>query len=355
MENLFAAWREFKKGKEKKRDVQEFALNLEKKVFELHADLVGNQYQHSQYTAFSVCDPKPRRIHKASVRDRLLHHAITRVIEPIFERTFIFDSYSSRQDKGTHRAIQRFHQFAWKLSRNRTRTVWVLQCDIRKFFDSVDHAILIDIISKRIKDGKTRQLIEKIICSFVSPSHPLSISPSGRGRGIGIPLGNLTSQLLANVYLNELDQFVKRTLRIKHYVRYADDFAIVSYNRIELENMIPLLDDFLRTYLKLSLHPRKVTIKKFHRGIDFLGYVIFPTHAILRTKTKRRMFKKIAAGRINLNEGRISEESFHQSVQSYLGMLQHCRAKGLGNIVSKIRGCNGVDKKPLSCYYMWSI
>lgn len=183
LENLFGAWRKFKKGKMKKKDVQEFALNLEDNIFGLHEDLKSGNYHHSNYTSFFVRDPKLRHIHKVIVRDRLMHHAVCRIIEPIFEKTFIFDSYSSRRDKGTYKAIRRFKKFAWKLSQNDIKTVWVLKCDVRKFFDSVNHNILLGLIKNRIKDEQALGLLEKVIKSY------------NKEKGKGLPLGNLTSQL----------------------------------------------------------------------------------------------------------------------------------------------------------------
>lgn len=281
LENIFSAWNEFKKGKEKKFDIQEFSMNLEDHIFEIHSRLHSGLYHHSPYVSFFIEDPKLRHIHKAGVADRVLHHAILRVIEPIFEKVFIFDSYSSRKNKGTHKAVQRLNEFARKLSRNNTKTVWALQCDIRKFFDSVDHKILLQLIGKKIYDKKTLELFRNIVNSFETE------------KGKGMPLGNVTSQLFSNIYLNPLDQFIKRTLRIKYYIRYADDFVILSTERLFLEKLIAVLGEFLQTNLQLKMHPQKSSIRKWNQGLDFLGYIIFPFHTIVRTKTKKRIFRKI--------------------------------------------------------------
>ena len=210
LENLFSAWSEFRLGKENKLDVQEFGLDLEDNIFQLHDDLVGNHYSHSSYQSFYLHDPKLRHIFKANIRDRILHHAIVKVIGPIFEKSFIFDSYSSRKNKGTHMAINRFRYFAQKLSRNNSRTIWILKCDIKKFFDSVNHDIIIYQIRKKVKDEKAVELVAHIVNS---------LNTSSKG---GIPLGNLTSQLFSNIYLDILDQSIKRHLGIKHYIRYND-------------------------------------------------------------------------------------------------------------------------------------
>jgi len=301
------AWNKFKKGKKKKLDVQWFANNFKDNIFELHKELRNRIYQHSNYISFYVKDPKLRHIHKACVKDRVLHHAVFRILYPIFDKSFIFDSYSCRNYKGTHKAVNRFQEFAIKVSKNNSKTIFVLKCDIRKFFNSIDQEILISLLKKKIKDDNTVRLLETIIRSFEK----------------GLPLGNITSQLFANIYLNELDQFTKHYLKIKYYIRYCDDFIILSNNRLYSKGLIFKIDNFLKSNLKLSLHPNKIIIRKYHQGVDFLGYVIFPYHRILRTKTKNRIFKKMKLRIGELKEGKISKELFNQTLQSYLGVLRH--------------------------------
>lgn len=301
----------------KKTDVQEFAHNLEENIFALHHDLKNGRYEHSNYTLFYICDPKLRQIHKATVRDRMVHRAIYRVIEPIFDKSFIFDSYSSRNDKGLHKAVRRLRNFAWRLAKNNTRAVWILKCDIKKFFASVDQHILVRLIGKKIKDAEAMELIKIIIFSF---------ELDGR---MAIPLGNITSQLFANIYLSELDQFVKRKLQAKEYIRYADDFVILHSNKIYLYDLASAIGNFLQEKLRLQLHPQKVMIKRWNQGLDFLGYVSLPHHFLLRTRTKRRMFRKLAAKYNALQQKIISEQEFNAILQSYLGILKHCRGYGI--------------------------
>jgi RNA-directed DNA polymerase len=320
LENLFLAWQEFRRGKRNKQDVQEFEFALEDNLFKLHHELKNKTYRHSHYTAFNVCDPKLRRIHKACVKDRVLHHAIFRILYPIFDKTFIFDSYSCRVEKGTHRAVLRLEQFCRKVSRNNYRIIYVLKCDIKKFFDSIDQEILLKIIRKKIDDKHALWLIERIIKSFRR----------------GLPLGNVTSQIFANIYLNELDQFIKHKLKEKYYLRYCDDFIILSEDKTYAEDMIYVISEFLGRDLKLELHPDKIIIRKARRGVDFLGYVVLPYHRILRTKTKRRILKKIACKEKDLENGLISEKSFNQNLQSYLGILKHCRGYKIENQIIKI-------------------
>ncbi|OGY45486.1 MAG: hypothetical protein A2744_02245 [Candidatus Buchananbacteria bacterium RIFCSPHIGHO2_01_FULL_44_11] len=315
-ENLLKAWKEFLCGKRSHKDVQQFELNLMANILTLYQDLANKTYQHSPYQAFNISDPKPRNIHKASVRDRLLHHAIYRILYPFFDKTFIADSYSCRLDKGTHKAISQFRNFAYKASFNHTRTVWVLKCDIKKFFASINQAVLFEIISCYISDVDIRWLIFKIVSSFNSTE-----------KGRGLPLGNLTSQLLVNVYMNEFDQFVKHQLKVKYYIRYADDFVFLSDDKIWLQNTLLVVRNFLMDKLRLELHPDKLFIKTITSGVDFLGWVHFFDHRILRTATKRRMLRNV-----QMKEGNID------TVQSYLGLLSHGNAKKLVNRIRNIGG-----------------
>ena len=312
VENLLEAWREFIKGKRGKKDVQEFQLNLMDNILQLHRDLSNHTYKHGGYQAFKINDPKPRQIHKATVRDRLLHHAIYRILYPFFDRTFIGDSFSCRNKKGTHKAINHFRSFFRKASQNDTQTCWVLKCDIRKFFASIDQNILIRILKTYILDQDIIRLLEEVIGSFYS-SRP----------GIGLPLGNLTSQLFANIYMNEFDQFVKHKLKAEYYIRYADDFIILSRDRKWLRGLVMSIGEFLRAVLELNLHPDKISIKTLNSGVDFLGWVNFPGRRVLRTTTKKRMLKRIMA----------SPKS--DTLASYLSLLGHGNAKKLKRVVEE--------------------
>lgn len=313
IENLLLAWQEFLPGKRNKKDVQEFQFHLMDNILSLHHNLSNGSYQHGGYQEFRINDPKPRIIHKASVRDRLLHHAVYRILYPFFDDTFIADSFSCRKDKGTHRAMERFKRFAYIVSKNNTKTCWILKCDIKKFFHSIDQTILLRLLSERITDERIVDVLKEIIGSF----------DSGRPR-IGLPLGNLTSQLFSNVYMNEFDQFVKHQLKLKYYIRYADDFVIFSEDKRYLKNIIPQIGDFLHTTLKLNLHPDKIYIKTLYSGMDFLGWVHFPGHRVLRNKTKQRIFKRL---KIKNKEATIS---------SYLGLLKHGNAQKIRNEVLKL-------------------
>ncbi len=317
IENLLEAWEEFIEGKKSRVDVQKFGQDLMGNIIELHRDLAEKIYKHSPYEHFRINDPKPRDIHKACVRDRLLHRALYRKLYLFFDKTFIPDSYSCRLRKGTHKAIDRFRTFARKESKNHTKTVWVLKCDVRKFFASVNQNILKNIIREYIPDKDIVDLIDKIISSFYSVE-----------KDIGLPLGNITSQLLVNIYMNKFDQFVKHIIKAKYYIRYADDFVIFSSNKEWLENIIYRIRNFLWYELKLQLHPNKVSICTVASGADYLGWINYPDYRILRTATKKRMFRRIyeVSGKIEV-------------VQSYLGMISHGNSWKLINQINTI--CEG--------------
>ena len=234
--------------------------------------------------------------------------------------------------------MNRFRAFAYKVSRNHTRKCFVLKCDIRKFFANIDHTILFSILSAYIPDVDILNLLQNIVGSFntnaevkssvlapTTPSRRRDTPPwaGGDEDKKGLPLGNLTSQLLVNIYMNEFDQFVKHKLKVKYYIRYADDFVILLSDKAELERLLPLIGQFLCERLKLSLHPDKVFIKTFASGVDFLGWVHFPNHRVLRTSTKRRMFQRL--------QGEPSDET----VVSYVGLLSHGNARMLQKTVEE--------------------
>ncbi|MCX6751378.1 MAG: reverse transcriptase/maturase family protein [Candidatus Nomurabacteria bacterium] len=316
---LFLAWEEFKKEKSSKLDVLLFEQELERNIFKLATDLEGGMYKHDKYAGFYISDPKPRHIHKATVRDRVLHHAIFNVLNPIFEPTFIPNSFSCRVGKGSHKGVLCLRGMLNKESRNNTRTCYVLKCDVRKFFDSVDHDILIKILDKKIKDEKVMNLMREIVGSFNSEQSDLFCKK-------GVPIGNLTSQIFSNFYMNEFDQFIKHKLKVKYYARYTDDFIVVSKNKEYLVNLIPQINEFLNKNLELELHPKKVEIIPYHKGVDFLGYVVFPHHILVRKKTKKRIVNKLTLKLSQYQEGIIEKKTFQASLQSYLGVLSHANA-----------------------------
>ena len=324
LENLFSAWDKFKIGKRRRADVQQFEWRLEDNIFKLHYDLKNKAYRHGAYSSFIIHDPKRRNIHKATVRDRVLHHAIFSTLNPLFEPTFITNSFSCRIDKGTHKGINILNDQLRQISGNGRKDCFALKCDIKKFFDTINQNILLGIMRKIIKDDNAVWLLREAIFNYSSKYSDIFNQK-------GVPIGNLTSQLFANIYMNEFDQFVKHELRIKNYLRYTDDFVIVSSDRKYLEGLIDPIRLFLSSKLFLELHPKKVTIDKFNQGIDFLGYVALPHYRQLRTKTKKRMFRKLKKQANKYRVGAISEDSLRQSLNSYLGVMSHADAYELGN------------------------
>jgi retron-type reverse transcriptase len=324
IENLFCAWHEFKRGKNKCPDVQAFAFSLEDDLFTLHEQLLQNKWQPDPYIGFYIKDPKLRHIHKASVRDRIFYQAVFRVLDPIWEPRFIANSFSSRVGKGTLAGVNAVESFARKSSKNWTRKTYALSCDIRRFFDTIDHVILERMIAKVITEDLLLALIGKIIKSFEC------------SEGKGLPLGNVTSQSFANIYLNELDQFMKRNLHAPYYARYCDDFVIVSHDSKFLKSLISDISEFLQKELLMELHPNKIELKTFRQGVDFLGYIIRPHHRVFRTSTKRRMLKKLCTANELVAEDNMEEETLTAMLHSYQGMLSHCRSYRLQQLLVNI-------------------
>ena len=324
LENLFRAWQEFKRGKRNKNDVIAFERNLENNIFFLHDQLVEKSYKHGLYKDFYITDPKLRHIYKASIFDRLIHHAVFIVLNPLFEPTFIANSYSCRKGYGAHKGFKKLVLYCRKLSKNYTKNCWALKSDIRKFFDSVDHAVFLEIISRRIQDNDTLLLLRGIIDSYHTSF------------GKGIPIGNLTSQLFTNIYLNELDQFVKHELRVHYYLRYADDFIILHKDKKLLQKYLLEIELFLEKFLQLKVHPQKTLLRRLDWGIDFVGYVALPHYQVIRTKTKQRIFKNVKKRMKQYENGTIDKQRLKQSVASYLGVLKHAHAHKLETSLKKI-------------------
>lgn len=322
LNNLFLAWDEFKVGKRKKSDVLLFERNLERNIFELHRELKYKAYRHGPYDSFSIRDPKPRNIHKALVRDRVVHHALCRILNPIFEPTLTPFSFSCRVGYGTHKGVNYLESAIRKSSKNNTMPCFVLKCDVKKFFDTVDRNTLNNLIFKKIKDKDARWLIKEIIGSYFS-----SYSTSQNKKGI--PIGNLTSQLFANVYMNELDYFLKHKLRVGYYARYTDDFLIISNETDYLLKLIPKIVSFLKSSLLLKIHGEKLKIIKINRGVDFLGYISFPKYRLVRSKTKKRILRRIDTKIKRYKDGLISRETLFQSFESCLGFLSHANTHEL--------------------------
>ena len=314
MDNLILAFLKAKKGKSKEIYVINFKNNLEESLLTLQRELINQTYMPKPLKGFIIRDPKTRKIHASAFVDRIVHHAIVNIIEPIFEKIFIYDSYASRKDKGTHKAIERFKEFMRKVSKNGKLVKnalnnnmiegYVLKADIRHYFEEVNHNILIKILRRKIDDAKTIQLINKVLKNFDSKVF-----------GKGMPLGNLTSQFFANVYLNDLDYFVKHELKVKYYIRYVDDFVILHSSKKRLEYLKTKIEEFLKVYLELDLHLDKTQILPLRNGITFLGYRIFYHYTLMNKKNIKGIMKKV----LLFKENKISKEDFNNSLKGWEG------------------------------------
>ena len=326
-ENLFLSFRAAAKGKRGRADVAAFERDLEPNLFDLQEELSSQTYRPGPYFHFPIRDPKPRIISAAPFRDRVVHHALVRVIEPIFERRFVHDSYACRVGKGTHRALGRCQLFA-------RRFRYVLQCDLIHFFPSIDHAILRDILAGRIADARTMWLVDQIIDSGcdVPNRYPPTYFPGddlfAANHPRGLPIGNLTSQFWANCYLNPLDQFIKRQLKCRGYVRYVDDLLLFADDKRILWQWKAAVVDFL-VGLRLRLHDRESTVYPVNTGIPFLGFRIYPDRRRLKRRNGVAFARRFRALRAALAAGDITHDQLRQSLQGWLAHAAHGDTEGL--------------------------
>ncbi len=313
-ENLLYAYKEFSRGKRFKSGVLCFNYGYEKELFKLREELLNHTYAPLAPHRFYVYEPKKRAIEAAAVRDRVVHHALCRVIEPIFDKRLIYDTYACRLNKGTLAAIKRFEEFKRKLlSRGNENEIYVFKADISKYFENVNHGILLGLIAERIKDNDVIRLIARIL------------DPGNKSlpQSKGIPIGNLTSQFFANLYLNPLDQFIKHGLKAKYYIRYMDDFVLMDSSKARLRGAKAEIAQFLEEKLQLRLHPRKQAITPLKCGIDFLGFRIFFTHRLLRKENARRFMRKLKRMKIQFENKGITLGRISASINGWLAHAKH--------------------------------
>lgn len=315
-DNLLLAARKAQKGKRYHTNVCHFNVHLEKELLKLHAELKNKTYRPGAYTEFNIYEPKKRMISAAPYRDRVVHHALCNIIEPIFERTFIFDSYANRKGKGTHEAIKRYQHFAQQYK-------YVVKSDIRKYFPSIVHQILKNEIAKKIKCADTLWLIHLIIdhsnaqemVNHVFEGDNLFTNTELRK---GLPMGNLTSQFFANVYLNAFDHFVNEQLKCSAYIRYVDDFVLFANNKSTCHDYIRAVKLFLAQY-RLKVHENKTQITQTPSGLDFLGHRVFRRFRLLRKENLKRFRRRIQKRYNLLKQKRISQPYFVNGLISWLG------------------------------------
>jgi len=351
IENLYSAYLKARKGKNHIAEVIEFTYNLESELLKLQKELISQTYKTGKYLHFIIFEPKERKISALPFRDRVVHHAICNIIEPIFDKSFIYDSYACRTGKGTHAGADRIQSFIRKVKSN----YYVLKCDVSKYFPSVNHEILKKMIREKIADKNLLQLLDKIIdspdleksdCQEQKTQNSLQKSESSilyqtedncttkpncsspnllfednkescsKQNHSGIPIGNLTSQLFANIYLNKLDEYVKYELRIKYYIRYMDDFIIIHESKQYLHEVKDKVIS-LFVSMRLTMHPKKANIFPIALGVDFLGYRIFNNHRLVRKSTVKR-FLKNAKGKIKeYSKGYMDFDKLMESFNSW--------------------------------------
>ncbi len=318
-ENIYKAYLSARKSKRYRSEVLKFTANLEENLINIQNELIWKTYRPRAVRQFYVTEPKMRLITAPAFYDRVVHHAIHNIIEPIFDKTFIQHSYACRNSKGTHAAVDYFQDTLRDMQKKHGR-VYCLKLDVAKYFPSIDHEVLYGLIKRKIKDADALWLIRKIIDN--SPSDP------------GLGIGALTSQLFANIYLNHLDHYAKEVLRAKNYIRYMDDVVIMHQNKEYLHSVRNEIEEFLLTNLRLKTNGKTQVIAA-NRGITFLGYRIWPTHRLLKGQAKRRIKKKLRSFIKLYAKRRMQFEEINVSIQSWLGHLKHCNSWKLKKSLSR--------------------
>jgi hypothetical protein len=326
-ENLLLAARKAQRGKRFNENVAAFNHNLEAELLKLQQELRGETYHPGVPRQFNVYDRKPRLITAAPYRDRVVHHALCNVIEPLFERSFIYDAYACRSGKGTHAAVSRLTK---ALRRNR----YLLQCDIRKYFPSIDHEVLKALLRRKIGCARTLWLLDLVIDASPPQQEIIHYYPGDNlftphMRRRGLPVGNQTSQLFANVYLDPLDHYLKETLRAQHYVRYCDDFLVLGDQKSLLWDIKEGIETFLASDLRLGLHPTKQWVRPGDAGVDFLGYRIFPTHRLLLRASGYRFQRRLRSMQRRFARGALATLDIRQRIAAWVGHACHADTYGL--------------------------
>ena len=305
-DNLLLAANRALKGKKRKRGAAAFYFDMENELLVIEKELRNGRYAPMPYRDFHVYEPKRRKICAADFRDRVVHHAICNVLEPTLDRGLIFDTYACRRGKGSHAAVRRTQEFSRRFG-------YFLKCDIRGYFENVDHRELKTLLSRKIKDKRLLNLLCVII------DHPV---PQGRP-GKGIPIGNLTSQLFANIYLGQLDHFLKDRLGVKGYVRYMDDFLVFGPDKIFLRGRLAEIRKFVNERLLLTLKDEALIVAPVSQGIPFLGFRVFPGTVRLDSNRLKRFTRKTKEREREYRQGRIDEDFLVNSVRSMVAHVSH--------------------------------
>ncbi len=337
---LYNAHLEARKQKRYRTDVLLFSDNLEANLFQLRDELRSGEYRIGPYRKFFVFEPTQRLIMALQYRDRVVQWAVYSLLYPFFDRMMIEDSFACRRGKGTHRAADRLQYWLRQVHRKAGKWYY-LKTDVSKYFYRIDHRILLEIFERRVKDRALLSLLRLIINSedtrFGLPAGfaPWACPEDMWLYDVGVPIGNLTSQLFANVYLNELDQFIKHGLKVHHYIRYMDDGILLSDSKSQLHDWEGAIEEFLVAHLHLDLN-NKTVVRPVDEGVPFVGYRLSGTHRILRKQTSRRIIRNTKSLCRSLAEGAITREQFDRVIASYNGILQYCESGGLRSHLNDI-------------------
>lgn len=300
-DNLLLAFKKSSRAVKNKPETLKYFYSLEDNLLDLKERLLTGRYIPGTYHLFNILDPKPRTISVAPFEDRIVHHAIVNILEPIYERRFIFDSYATRKGKGTHRAIHRAQQFSWK-------NTFFLKTDVRKYFDSIDHNVLLDIMCSKLNDERLLTVIERI-------------TVNGGENGKGLPIGNLTSQFFANCYLDWFDHIIKDESGEKYYIRYMDDILFFSTDKEHLKDLKVFVKYTLQEELKLSLKEKATFINRVEYGIPFLGVRVFPNQIRIKKENLRRSSGRVAMREKQYVKGIITAGQLQDCINSVLGHM----------------------------------
>ena len=339
-ENLYMAWETASKGKRYRDEVLWFTNDLESNLIDIQNHLIYETYTVGSYRQFYVYEPKKRLIMALPFRDRVVQWAIYRQLFPLFDKQFIHDSYACREGKGTHKAIDRLQYWLRQTDRKPER-YYYLKLDIAKYFYRVDHEILIKILRRKIKDKQLVDLLTMIIKSedtrFGLPVgvDPDLCDPSDRLETCGMPIGNLTSQMFANLYLHELDLYAKHELKLHYYIRYMDDIIILHPDKKHLAAVKGEIEAFLSDNLRLQLN-KKTAIRPVSMGIEFVGHIVWATHRKLKKKSALKVKRGVKKIKEMRDSGEITPESFTRRIASYKGVLQHCNSYGFRQGLNKL-------------------
>lgn len=357
--DLFQAYFDARKNKRNTINALAFEKHLEANLFALANEIIERKYTPKPSICFVVDKPVKREIFAADFRDRVIHHFIFNYISPIFEKTFINDSYSCRKGKGTHYGIKRIDHFIRSCSNNYSKDCYILKLDIKGYFMAMNKTLLFDKVKNELVRNKNKvdfdlklvlYLIEKTIfndpkenCIIKGKKEDWSGLPQTKSLfhsqpNCGLPIGNLTSQLFGNIYMNEFDHWVKRELHIKHYGRYVDDFVLIHQSKEYLQSVLPTLSTFLLSTLQLTLHPDKIYLQHYIKGVKYLGAVIKPHKTYIANRTKGNFYNAIEKqNQIARNHKPTKEEqhAFQSSMNSYLGILKHYKTYKLRKKIIK--------------------